>query len=186
MKPKTCVIVEAPTVEPVSLSEVKAQVRLMADQTEDDAYLMALVAAARRLIEQRLGVALVATKYRAVWPAGSMFLELPNPPLLVGEGYPISITIDDEEVDAEDYEIDSDAQPAEVELAVSPNGKRVVVEYWAGKTDANGIAPQLRSALLLYVAHLYAHREAASMDAPSELPMGFETLLASESISGRW
>jgi len=46
------------------------------------------------------------------------------------------------------------------------------------------IAPQLRAAILLYVGHLYVHREAVTSESVNELPMAFETLLASESVSG--
>jgi uncharacterized phiE125 gp8 family phage protein len=106
--------------------------------------------------------------------------------VLVDEAHPLTITVDGEAVAEADYEIDLDARPAEIELANNPNGKKVVVEYWAGVADKASVAPQLKSALLLYVAHLYAHREAASIDSPTELPMGFETLLASESVSGAW
>jgi hypothetical protein len=48
------------------------------------------------------------------------------------------------------------------------------------------IAPQLRSAILLLVGHLYANREATTADGIGELPMAFEMLLASESSTGAW
>jgi len=60
------------------------------------------------------------------------------------------------------------------------------VTFWAGTAAGQPIAPQLKSAILLYVGHLYIHREAVSDSAAVALPMAFETLLASESITGAW
>jgi hypothetical protein len=42
--------------------------------------------------------------------------------------------------------------------------------------------------MLLYVGHLYSNRESviATGAQPVAIPMAFETLLASESVSGRW
>jgi uncharacterized phiE125 gp8 family phage protein len=58
-----------PAVEPVSLDEAKAQLRVTYDQ--EDALISALVTAARQRIEAELGVALIATGFREVhdaWP----------------------------------------------------------------------------------------------------------------------
>lgn len=183
MKPKTIRLIEHPVVEPVSLSEVKDQVGLSADQTEFDRLLMGAMATARRLIERRLGLSLVATRYRAKYPAGAVILELPNPPVLVDLAHPLEITIDGEALSTNDYELDEDA--SEIELDI-PAADEAVVTYWAGVAPGGMIPPQLRSAILLYVAHAFKHREAASEDGVVEVPMAFETLLASESVTGVW
>ena len=185
MKPRTVRLLTPPAVEPVSLSEAKAHLRIMDEQEDDDALIAGLIATARRLIERRLGISLIATQYRAKWPAGTMFLELPNPPVLVAQAYPIAVSIDGAALAAGDYELDQDATPAELELDERPTGE-VSVTYWSGVAPGGLIAPQLRSALLLIVGHLYAHREAATTEAVGELPMGVEVLLASESVNGSW
>lgn len=182
MKPRSCVLLTPPVVEPVSLAEVRAQLRMTSDQTDEDAFLLGAVAAARRLIERRLGISLVATRYRATWPAGATVLEVPNPPLLLDNDHGISITVNGQAVD---FSVDADMSPAEITLEAPASGD-VVVTYWAGVAPGAGIAPQLRSALLLYVGHLYNHREASSTEAPSAVPLAFETLLASESVNGGW
>ena len=182
MRPRSCVVVTPPTVEPVALSEVRDHLRLTADQTEHDAYLLGLLATARRLVERRLGVTLAPVQYRAKWPAGAVVLELANPPLLTGEDYPLAVTVGGDAVAEEDYELDGDRRPAELELG-SPATGEVVVTYWAG----GQLAPQIRSAILLLVGHLFAHREAVTTEAaPVEVPMAVETLLASESVTGVW
>lgn len=182
MKPKSVKLLTPPTIEPVSLADVKQHLRLMPDQTEDDLYLVAQMAAARRLIERRLGIALVASQYRSKFDAGAVVLPLVGP-LLEDEDYPVAVTIDGVTLNSADYTVDTDA--SEIELDQAAAGE-VVVTYWAGVAPGQPIAPQLRAALLLYVAHLYANREAASQDAPREVPMAFEALLASESSSGVW
>lgn len=183
MKPKTIRLIEHPVVEPVSLSEVKEQVGLSADQTDFDRMLLGAMATARRLIERRLGVSMIATQYRAKYPAGAVVLELPNPPVLVDEDHLLEITVGGQPLGANDYELEEDA--SEVELD-SPADDDVVCTYWAGVAPGGKIAPQLRSAIMLYVAHAFKHREAASEEGVVEVPMAFETLLASESVSGVW
>lgn len=185
MRPRSCVLLTPPLVEPVSLGEVRAQLRLTADQTEDDTFLLGAVATARRLIERRLGVSLVATRYRATWAAGAKLLELPNPPLLQDADHPLQVHVGGELLEAGEFTADADLRPAELELDIPADGI-CTVTYWAGVAPGAGIAPQLRSALLLYVGHLYANREATSGDVPGEVPMAFETLLASESVTGGW
>lgn len=181
MRPKTIRLIESPVVEPVSLSEVKEQISLSADVTDFDRMLLGAIATARRLIERRLGLSLVATRYRAKYPAGVVVLELPNPPVLIDQDHPIEITVDGQALGTNDYEVEEDA--SEVELD-SPASGDVVCTYWAGVAPGGKIPPQLRSAILLYVAHAFKHREAASEDGVVEVPMAFETLLASESVSG--
>ena len=130
----------------------------MPDQTDDDLYIVQLVAAARRLIERRLGISLVATQYRAKWDAGAVVLPLVSP-VLVTMGYPLAVTVGGEALDPADYELDDDSSELELDQAATDE---VVVTYWSGVAPGQPIAPQLRAALLLYVAHLYANREAAS------------------------
>lgn len=182
MKPRSVKLLTPPTVEPVSLADVKQHLRLMPDQTEDDLYLAAQISAARRLIEKRLGVSLIASQYRAKWDEGAVVLPLVAP-VLVGEAYPLSITVGGVALAAADYVLDEDS--SEIELDSAASGE-VVVTYWSGVAPGVAIAPQLRAAIMLYVGHLYTHREAASIDAPDEVPMAFETLLASESVMGVW
>jgi len=187
MRPRSCVLLTPPLVEPVSLTEVRAQLRLTPDQTDDDTFLLGAVATARRLIERRLGISLVATRYRATWPAGAKVLELPNPPLLVDIEHHVEVEIGGEPLSGSGFTVDPDMIPAQLELDRAADGV-CVVTYWAGAGPGQTIAPQLRSALLLYVGHLYANREAVVTSGMNafDLPMAFETLLASESVNGRW
>lgn len=185
MRPDTIKVLQWPTVEPVTLTEARQQVGLMPDQTEFDQFLLRAMATGRRLIEKRLGVALVATQYRATWTTAPAVLDLPNPPLLVAEGYDLEVTADGDTVDPADYEVAADATPATVTFDAVPTGE-VVATYWAGIDPAGQIDPMLRSAILMYANHAFENRGIMADGPANELPQGFETLLAASSWNGGW
>lgn len=56
---------------------------------------------------------------------------------------------------------------------------RGYVECWCGPLDdfTDGVPPALVQAMRMYVAHLYANREAAGETSLSEAPMGFFDLI---------
>lgn len=185
MRPKTLRILTAPTVEPVTLEEAKEQVGLLAEQEEFDSLLAGAIAAGRRVIEQRLGVSLSATQYRAKWDAGAVVLSLPAPPVLVDEEHPLTITVGGVELAQSEYELEADAMPAEIELDTRA-ADQVVVTYWGGVADPADIDPALRAALLMFVEHQFNHRGVMTESGFQELPQGFEMLLAASSISGAY
>lgn len=204
-RPRSVVLLTPPVVEPVPLDLAKSQCGLVPEQQDDDEILLALIATARRLCERRLGMSLVATQYRARWgfaanapgayadestrwPIG---VELPNPPLIVSEAFPLSITVDGVAMTAGQYAVDSDCRPALIRFNVQPglgwSGGELSVTYWAGVAPGARIAPQIVSAMLLIIRHLYDNRSAVPTDISAiVLPMAVETLLASESIDGRY
>jgi len=185
MRPDTITLMEGPVVEPVSLREARQQIGLMDDQTEFDAFLMRSLATARRLIEKRLGMSLVATRYRASWKEAPAVLDLPNPPLLLDGTYELEVTVDGQAVSDSDYEVDSYAMPATVNFDSQPSGK-VVAIYWAGVAPGEQIEPTLKSAILMYVSHAFENRGILADGPTAELPQGFETLLAASSWNGGW
>jgi uncharacterized phiE125 gp8 family phage protein len=186
-----------PIVEPVSLAMAKAHLSLLPEQEDDDTLIVSMIATARRLIERRLGVALAPQQLRAKFDAtdgtgwtrgpdgiGPVVLGLPVVPVLTGGSYPVAIDIDGTAVSSSTYTVDADA--GQIRFSSAPlmsDLTTLTVTYWAGQAQ---VSPQLRTAILLYVGHLYANREASSADRPSAVPLAFETLLASESVSGRW
>lgn len=226
MRLRSTAIITQPTTEPVSLSEAKSQLRLLPDQTEDDAFISGLVSTGRALVERRLGIALTvkqiratydneeppidwrlaasfmptltiqSTQYRAALGIVEPYVVLPQAPMLIDSTHPVTVAVDDlsvspvvhTTVDASQYYIDSDSKPSYVRfrnMPYVPARGTLTVTYWAG--PAGSIAPQLRSAILLYVGHLYLHREAVVTGTISEeLPLAFNTLLASESITGTY
>jgi len=213
-------------VEPVSLTEAKSQLRLLPEQTEDDAFIVGLIATGRALIERRLGIALVAkqvkaiydneeppidwrlaasfmptltiqsTQYRAALGIVEPYVTLPVSKLLYDAQHSLTVAVDElgiypavhTTVASTQYYVDADSQPGVVRfvnMPYVPARGTLTVTYWAGPASPMDVAPQLKSAILLYVGHLYVHREAVG-DRADELPLAFETLLASESVTGRY
>lgn len=184
-KPDTIRVLQWPVVEPVSLTEAKLQVGLLADATEYDRFLLDKLAAARRLVESRLSVTLVATQYRATWQAGGSVLDLPAPPVLISATYPLTVTVDGVAVSANDYEVDEDSFPATLTLDTATTAKTVVT-YWGGIAPGSPIEPMIRSAILAYVNHQFENRGVLNTEGGGELPQAFETLLAASSWNGGW
>ena len=197
MRLRSLVVTTQPTVEPVSLAEAKAQLSLLPDQIDDDDLIVGLIASGRRVAEARLGVALAPQQLRAKWGYsiegwplsadghGPAVLALPRTPVLTGGSYPIVVDVDGTTVSSSTYTVDADA--GEIRFTSTPNvipTSTLTVTYSAG--PAGRIAPQVRSAILLMVGHLYANREAASADRLAEVPMAVSMLLASASTSGRY
>lgn len=197
MRLRSLAVATQPIVEPVSLTIAKGHLSLLQEQEDDDTLIVSMIATARRLIERRLGVALAPQQLRAKFDAtdgtgwtrgadgiGPVVLGLPVVPVLTGGSYPVAIDVDGTAVSSSTYTVDADAGQIRFSSAPSMSDlSTLTVTYWAGQAT---IAPQLRTAILLYVGHLYANREASSADRPSAVPLAFETLLASESVSGRW
>lgn len=197
--PVSTVPVGLPVVEPVSLAEAKAQLRILPDFTDDDALVMALVATGRRLVERRLGITLLATQYRATfadpldllsnrhesnWWGWSDTLELAYGPLLVDGSHPVSITAGGVTLDAATYVVDAESRPGRIRLVNPGTASQIVVTYWAGQATAAAVPPTLKTAILLLCGHLWAHREATVEGSVSELPYGVEMLLAAETQTG--
>lgn len=183
MNPTTLKITEFPTLEPVTLNEAKDQLGLLESQTDFDSMLEAAISTARRVIEQRLGRSLIATKYRAKWPSGVASLHLPGSPVLVDETHTLTITVGTTALAADEYELEADAMPAEITLD-SRAADDVTVEYWGGVASADDIEPQIKSAALMYVEHLFNHRGVMADGGQVEVPYAFEMLLACSSHSG--
>jgi uncharacterized phiE125 gp8 family phage protein len=197
MRLRSLAVATQPIVEPVSLTIAKGHLSLLQEQEDDDTLIVSMIATARRLIERRLGVALAPQQLRAKFDStdgmgwtrgpdgiGPVVLGLPVVPVLAGGSYPVAMDVDGTAVSSSTYTVDADA--GEIRFSSAPSMSdlsTLTVTYWAGQAT---IAPQLRTAILLYLGHLYANREASSADRPSEVPLAFETLLASESVSGRW
>jgi uncharacterized phiE125 gp8 family phage protein len=176
-----------PVVEPVSLADAKAQIGLLPEQDDHNFFIAQKISAARRLIEQRLGITMVATKLRGVWREAPRVVVLPAPPLLVDADHPVVVKLDGETVPSGDYEVDADLRPGEITLGQAASGK-LVVEWWAGREPGYILCPLLHSAILMYTDHSFANRGVVVTDGsqPAVVPLGFDDLLAASSWSGRY
>jgi len=182
------VVVTPPEKEPVSVDEVKAQLRV--DYADEDGLIEAYVRAARETFERLLWRAFVTQTLALtldVWPDGGA-LRLPRPPLQAVN----SVTYTDaagavHTLDAATYVVDTTSTPGRVVLragqawpsaALAP-AAGVRVEYVAGYGEPKDVPEAARQAIRLLAAHWFEHREAVS-EAKSleDIPMGVWYLVA--------
>ena len=169
------ILTSPPAVEPVSLVEAKAHLRV--PHADDDAYITTLISAARRLIEQRSGLRLINQGW-------SLFVDCwPDRPDLSLGLSPVSaisdiITFSDADAtstyDAAHYYLDAATKPCRVVLRngrLAPRGSRPVngieVRFVAGFGATGAAVPQdLRQALLVIIAHWFQNRGDAEANFP--------------------
>jgi uncharacterized phiE125 gp8 family phage protein len=183
--PDNVEVIIPPVVEPVSLADAKAQIGLLPEQEDHNFLLAQKISTARRLIEQRLGVTMVATKLRGVWRQCPRVVALPAPPLLVDAEHPVSVTLDGQALSAGEFTIDADVRPGELVIEAAGTGK-LIVEWWAGRLPGFILCPLLHSAILMYVDHAFRNRGVLADEQTIVLPVGFDDLLAASSWSGRY
>ena len=177
------ILMQAPASEPVSLAEARAHLRIVGN--DDDALLAALITAARRVVEARTGLCMIAQTwmcFRDAWPKDGV-IELPVAPLLALEE--VGVYGEDDEkavIDEAHYLVDAAARPARVMLRGSrlwpPPGRAVNgigIRVRAGFGPLAEDVPQpLRQAVLMLVAHFFAQR---GDEAGPALPVGLGALL---------
>ena len=187
-----------PAVEPVTLSEAKAHLRV--DTSDDDAYISTLITAAREWVEQYLDRTLIHTQWAMRFdrfpPSGIQPIELPRPPMVVsGTATAVSITFT---ADAgttgtyaiEQFRVDRQATPGTVlpiyagtwpphRIDQGAHG----VTWWAGYgASGTSVPAAIRHATLMLVALWYERRQAADATSSGEVPFGVKSLLDSQ----RW
>jgi uncharacterized phiE125 gp8 family phage protein len=160
-----------PAAEPVDLVQVKAQVRLEWEETDEDVYLESLIKVAREQTENYLGRSLITqtvTLYLDAWPADGV-IYLPRGPVQSlthvkyydGDGV-------QQTVGSANYQTDLISTPPRVAPVngyswPSTEAGRlhpIEAEYQAGYGDAGTDVPSIFSqALLLQLGTLYENRE---------------------------
>lgn len=160
-------LITPPALEPVTLAEAKAHLRV--DTAQDDTLITALIVAARHSAENWLGRALLTQTWRLLEdaPPDGRFLELPRAPLL-------SVTHVKSYDDADTattfptgaYFVDTARQPGRIVLRVSATWPTVLrtangfeVQFAAGYGPAASDVPAaIRQGLLIHLSSLYASR----------------------------
>ncbi|WP_018701258.1 head-tail connector protein [Amorphus coralli] len=177
----TAILTDPPAVEPVTLAAAKRHLRV--DGADEDAAILDLIAAARRHVEAATGRALLEQGWRIIRddlrPAGIVRLE-PAPVLSVD-----AVTLRDLDGTARvlapaDYVVDLPTTRIRVlpEARRSVAGCQVEIDITAGYgTEPAHVPAPLRQAILLLVAHWYAHREAALAPVPEPLTLGVDSLV---------
>ncbi|MEZ5810877.1 MAG: head-tail connector protein [Rhizobiaceae bacterium] len=174
-----------PAVEPVTLADAKAHLRV--DHASEDTLITGLVAAARDHVERQTGLALIDQDWRLAldrWPATGI-IPLGRHPVSVV----LSVTVYDGDggaspVDPAGYQLDAHSRPARLLVHERPpaglcmNG--IEIDFRAGFGAAGTDVPDLvKRAMLMLVAHWYEFRGSHGAEAqPVSVPAGFDRLVA--------
>ena len=180
-------IVDAPSTTPITLAEVKEQLRV--EGTDDDAILTRLidVAVAYTDVRGALGQAMITQKW-AQWvdstPPQSIGLVLgPIQGVTAVKYYDTDGALQTDDVN--NYEVFG----TEFATKIGPKSgfswpvtqdrqDAIKIEYEIGYGDATTDVPQtIRHAILLMIGHWYDNREQTGYDELSNIPFGFESLL---------
>ena len=156
-----------PLAEPLALADVKAHLRLAI--TDDDAYLSALITAARRAIESRYGLVLMPQSWALFadsWPADGVF-HIPLWP--VQSVSSLTVFADDDTaatIDPAHYYLDAATRPARLALrngrVFAPPGRNInglKLAFTAGfGADATFVPAEVKEGLMATVADWYQNR----------------------------
>ncbi len=160
------VMTGAPALEPVSLAEAKAHLRV--DGTAEDTFVSSLITTSRLQVEAILGLALIEQSWTwriDAWPARG--IELPLRPVLgVTLVRTQSADLSHVTLPPSSYILDGQGAPARL----VPSGTAlpapgvtalgIEIEFTAGfGPAATDVPAPLRQAILLLVAHWYENRE---------------------------
>ena len=183
----TLVMTAPPALEPVTLAEAKAHLRV--DGTAEDTLVQSLILTSRLHIEAALGLALITqgwSWYLDDWPPGRD-LALPMRPVASISAVRVYAADDTPATIAStDYLLDgAGAPPRLVRKGAAPwprpgraaNGVEIAFTAGYGALASNVPAP-IRQALLLLVAHWYEHRDPIEVGSPAaRIPSSVSDLL---------
>ncbi len=181
------VMTAAPDVEPISLAEAKAHLRLDAD--DEDALVTSLIVAARTFVERTLSLALIAqgwSLYLDAWPRSGA-IALPVSPAQAVTAVRVYAPNDTTStIDSGSYAVDVLSEPARLVLAAGAVAMQparrlnaVEIAFTAGYgDDADDVPEPIRHALKLLVAHWFEQREPVVLgELPQEVPATVAGLL---------
>lgn len=180
-------LVDAPLTTPITLSEVKSQLRV--ESSDDDIILARLINVAIAYTDVRgaLGQAMITQKW-GQWLA-------PNPPqrvdiMLKPLQSVTAIKYYDENGDLQDDDVNNyEVYGTENAASIGPKDNfswpttqnrhdAIKIEYEIGYGDAASDVPDtIRHAMMLLIGHWYDNREQTQMDELSNIPFGFVELM---------
>lgn len=178
------VLITPPAVEPISLAEAKAHLRV--SHADEDQLIGTLINSAGRIVEARSGLLLIQQTWKCYldgWPEAGI-IGLPLSPVsaiadlaVYGEDNIAAV------IDPAHYFADTASRPARLVMRGSrawarpgrvANGIAITLTVGFGVASAAVPAP-LRQAILVLIAHWYEHRGNAN---PPAIPLTFASLIA--------
>ena len=165
------ILLTPPAVEPLSLAEAKAWLRV--DQADDDALIAALISSARTHVEALTRRALIAQTWRIVrdaWPAEGRLEVLPAPLRQVLAARVYDAAGATQSIDPQVFAIDNAAAPSVIAFApraLPQPGRSVAgieIDVVAGYgTMASAVPEPLKQAIRQLLAHWYENRGVAAI-----------------------
>ncbi len=174
-----------PAVEPVTLTEAKAHLRI--SHASEDELIAGLIKAARDEVEKATGTVLIDQSWRLAldcWPRDGTVTIVRHP---VKEILSVTVFGADGEatlVDPGTYMLDSLSRPARLHFETTPAPARIMngieIDFTAGYGEAGTDVPDLlKRAILLLVAHWYEFRGVFDAgDQPVSYPPGYERMIS--------
>lgn len=184
-------LVTAATTEPVTLADLKEQLRV--DENTEDAYLGGLLKAATRHVERIADRQLINATWRLSLDAFPDWeIRVPRPPLSsVSSITYVNSTGGNTTVASSDYNVDTYNEPGRIEPAYnalwpSPRfqNNAVTIQYVAGYGASQGNVPDTyRHAIKMLAGHWYENRETVLIGTISkELEFAVTNLVGAESF----
>lgn len=179
-----------PSVEPVSLAEAKAHLRV--DIETDDSYIAALITAARIYCEDYLDRSLIYTQWQMRLDGFPPEIAVPRPPMAAA-GTHTAVTVVYTEsslgntttLQSTSYRVDRDATPGAIRTLYGQSWpshlndmNSITVTWWAGYGDSGSSVPNgIRHAMLMMIGTWYERRQSVDSISSNEVPMGAKALL---------
>lgn len=170
-------VITPPEDEPLTLPEVKANLRIVNPDEDDDVERM--IRAARQMAEERLNRALMPQTLAFGADGFCGALKVPRPPLIEIE----SLTYIDSDGTPQTltgYLVDEFADPPTISAAPGASwpatraqAGAVVVQYQAGYADTASVPEPIRQWMLLAIGAFYEHRSMANEGQTYALPDDF-------------
>jgi uncharacterized phiE125 gp8 family phage protein len=180
-------VITPPAIEPLTLSEAKAQCRV--DITTDDALLATLISVSRDTCERiawRAFLTQTIELWLDAWPASNA-IALPRPPLQSVTKVEYYDTADVKStLSSTIYSVDTISEPGKLWLKYNQTWpatslrehNAICVTYVAGWTNPVDVPQSARQAMLLLIGHWYENRESVLIGTISKpLEFGVQALL---------
>jgi uncharacterized phiE125 gp8 family phage protein len=178
------ILLTAPAVEPLSLAEAKAFLRV--EHTDEDDIITALISASRIHVETQTRRALVTQHWRITadaWPVDGRLAVRPAPLRALAAARVYDFNGVAHAVDTESFVVDTGASVLAFAPWALPSPGRLAagieLDLVVGYGDAASDVPEpLRQAIRLLLAHWYENRGLAALGAVTILPATVAALIA--------
>lgn len=172
-------VITAPTAEPITLAEAKANLRVFG--SDEDADITRMIRVARQMAEERLNRALMPQVLAFGADGFGCALRVPRPPLREVDSIKyVDADGVEQTLTGTVYLLDDFVDPPTISAAYGspwPTTRTqpgaVVVQYQAGYADAASVPEPIRQWILLAINAFYEHRSAVSAEQTYSLPEDF-------------